>query len=201
LSSHTAEKAGGESEGRRSTSNPCEIVVLCGVPASGKSTLARQRYPNHLRISLDTLGSRNREDAALAEAIRDRRSIVVDNTNTTEKARSKYVEIARREGIPIRAVCLVCPLPLAIARNSRRKGTKEFVPVGAIARYYKIFEVPSEAEGFKTVEFVPQAPAAAEGGGGGLEPPVLLPEPVAYGEPEQRSAEVREDIHPARKTA
>jgi bifunctional polynucleotide phosphatase/kinase len=135
-----------------------EIVVLSGVPASGKSTLARTRFADYLRLNLDTLGSRSKEDRLIAEALEKRQSMVVDNTNTTARARSKYVVVAKRENIPIRAICIVCPLSLVLDRNSKRKGTKDFVAVGAIMRYHKFFEIPTTEEGFDSVEFVVQSP-------------------------------------------
>jgi predicted kinase len=135
-----------------------EIVVLCGVPGSGKSTLSRTMFSDYVRINLDTLRTRHREDVAISQAISRQRSMVIDNTNVTSRVRRKYIEIARKHGFRVRAVCLVCPPSLAISRNSKRKGTKEYVPVSAIMRYYRIFEIPTKEEGFDSVEFVLQMP-------------------------------------------
>jgi hypothetical protein len=44
-----------------------EAVVLCGVQGSGKTTLCRDRFAGHVRVSLDELGSRGREAALASE--------------------------------------------------------------------------------------------------------------------------------------
>lgn len=42
------------------------MIVLCGIQASGKSSFARERwYESHVRINLDMLRTRNREDIVL----------------------------------------------------------------------------------------------------------------------------------------
>ena len=135
---------------RRDQQRP-EIVVLVGIPGSGKSTLAITRFRNHLRINLDTLRSRSRERAMIQRAISEGRSLVIDNTNTTMRARRRYVEIAWEHSLPIRSVYLECPLETALERNARRRG-KEHVPDRAVKMFHRILQVPAEEEGFDSVE-------------------------------------------------
>ncbi len=128
-----------------------EIIVLVGIPGSGKSTIARNRFPNHKRLNLDTLHTRKKEDEEIATCLMNGSDIIVDNTNTTQKSRKKYVQIAKLFGIPIRAIYINCPVDLALQRNASRTG-KEHVPDKAVRFYYKILQPPSTDEGFDVVE-------------------------------------------------
>jgi predicted kinase len=130
-----------------------EIVVLVGIPGSGKTTIAKSSFPNHKRINLDTLHTRNMEDEEIANALSNGRDIVIDNTNTTRKSRSKYVQMAKLFGVTVRAVYVKAPVELALQRNASRQG-KERVPDSAVRFYNKIIQAPTVDEGFDKVDVV-----------------------------------------------
>ncbi len=134
-----------------------EIVVLVGIPGCGKTTLALKSFPNHKRINLDTLHTRNKEDEEIANALANGRDIIIDNTNTTKKTRSKYVQMAKLFGVSVKAVYLTCPLELALERNASRQG-KERVPDSAVRFYNKILQPPKLEEGFDDVRVVEMKP-------------------------------------------
>lgn len=61
-----------------------EMILLIGIPASGKSTFYRQKFSEtHLQISLDILHSRAREMEVLQATLAAGKSCVIDNTNVT----------------------------------------------------------------------------------------------------------------------
>jgi predicted kinase len=126
------------------------IVVLVGIPGSGKSTLAKGKYSDYRRINLDTIKSRRQEEFHIAQALQNCENIVIDNTNSTIKARKKYIDIARRNGAKVIALYLPCPIELALKRNAKRKG-KERVPDFVVRIYNKKLEIPSVSEGFDSV--------------------------------------------------
>ncbi len=128
-----------------------EIVVLVGVPGSGKTTLALNSFPNYRRINLDTLHTRSKEDEEITNSLANGRDIIIDNTNTTKRSRSKYIKMAKLFGVPVRAIFLNSPLELALERNATRQG-KGRVPDRAVRFYSKILEPPSVEEGFDRVE-------------------------------------------------
>ena len=59
-----------------------EAVILIGIQATGKSTFYKEYfYDTHVRINLDMLKTRRREDILLQACIQAKQSFVVDNTN------------------------------------------------------------------------------------------------------------------------
>jgi len=130
-----------------------EIVVLVGIPGSGKTTIAKNSFPNHKRINLDTVHTRSKEDEEIANSFSNGKDLIIDNTNTTKKSRSKYVQMAKLFGVPIRAVYVKCPVDIALKRNASRTG-KERVPDSAVRFYNKIIQPPTVEEGFDSVGIV-----------------------------------------------
>jgi predicted kinase len=128
-----------------------EIVILTGIPGSGKSTFAKTEFPNYLRINLDTIRSRRKEEKLLGEALEAGRSVVIDNTNITIASRKKYIDLAKKHGVRVRSIYLDCPLDLARSRNAKRLG-KEKVPDFVLKIYMKKLVIPAVHEGFDTVE-------------------------------------------------
>jgi type II secretory pathway predicted ATPase ExeA len=79
-----------------------EMVILCGVQGSGKTTLYRDRFAaTHEHVSLDVVGTRAREAKLLAACLEEGRSFVVDNTNPTVADRARYIDAARAAGFKV----------------------------------------------------------------------------------------------------
>jgi predicted kinase len=76
-----------------------EAVILCGVQGAGKTTLYRDRFlETHVRVALDLLRTRPREEAFLRLCLAERQRFVVDATNPTPADRRRYLEPAREAG-------------------------------------------------------------------------------------------------------
>lgn len=72
-----------------------QAIIFCGIQASGKSTFYQQHFfHTHVRISLDLLRTRYRENLFLDACLRTQQRFVVDNTNPTAVERAKYVALA-----------------------------------------------------------------------------------------------------------
>src|SRR6266853_479136 len=76
-----------------------EAVIFVGVQGSGKTTFYRDRFfETHVRINLDMLKTRHREQLLLAACLAAKQPFVVDNTNPLPSDRARYIGVAREAG-------------------------------------------------------------------------------------------------------
>ena len=128
-----------------------EAVILVGVQGAGKSTFYRERFfDTHVRINLDMLGTRKREQLLLAACLDAGQSFVVDNTNPQASDRARYIALSRAKGFRVIAYFFDVPLRDAMRRNNQRKLRKKIPPV-AVAGTHKKLEAPSKNEGFDQI--------------------------------------------------
>ena len=81
---------------------PVQAVILIGIQGSGKTTFFRSRYAEtQVRISLDLLRTRYREQALLDTCLRIGQPFVIDNTNVTVAERARYVGPSRAAGFRV----------------------------------------------------------------------------------------------------
>lgn len=67
-----------------------EAILFIGIQGAGKSTFFQQRFfDTHVRINLDMLKTRYREQVFLSACILAKQSFVVDNTNIRAAERAK----------------------------------------------------------------------------------------------------------------
>lgn len=61
-----------------------EAIIFIGIQGAGKSTFYRHHFFNtHIRINLDMLKTRHREQIFLQACLEAKQPFVVDNTNPT----------------------------------------------------------------------------------------------------------------------
>jgi predicted kinase len=138
-----------------------EAVIFVGVQGSGKSTFYRERFfDTHVRINLDMLRTRHREQLLLAACLAGKQAFVIDNTNPLPSDRARYVGPAREAGFRVVAYFFETSLADAIRRNKERAG-KQRIPVPAIAGTLRKLMPPTLDEGFDEVYTVTIPP---EGG-------------------------------------
>ena len=148
-----------------------EAVVFCGVQGSGKTTLYRERFlDTHVRVSMDLLRSRAREEAFLRTCLETGQRFVVDNTNPTPAERRRYVEPARAAGFRAIGYLVEVDRSLALARNAERSGRAR-VPVAGVVGTDRRFLRPAPEEGFDELWHATAAP----GGGWRVEPLLVTP--------------------------
>jgi predicted kinase len=129
-----------------------------GVQGSGKTTFYRDRFfDTHVRINLDMLKTRHREQLLLAACLAAKQPFVVDNTNPLPTDRARYIGVAREAGFRVVAYFFDTPLRDAIQRNNQRTG-KQKIPVPAIAGAFRKLQVPTRQEGFDDVYSVTIGP-------------------------------------------
>ena len=123
-----------------------EAVLFVGIQGAGKSTFFKERFFNtHVRINLDMLKTRYRENVLLSACLLARQPFVVDNTNVLAKERARFIEPAREAGFRVVGYFFPPDLKGSIGRNSKRKAA---IPVQGVVGTYKRLEPPSRGEGF-----------------------------------------------------
>lgn len=150
-----------------------ELVLMCGLPGSGKSSLAKRRFPGHFLVSRDEClmelaaeqglsggyddvlpkVSPKRVDQRLAEKLEEAKSrsrVVVDKTHMSKKSRRKS---HARFGSEWNKKCLVVLVGLSEAtkRDGKRKGKN--VGEKVVLQMASSFFPPTRGE-FDEVEYI-----------------------------------------------
>jgi predicted kinase len=95
-----------------------EAVIFTGLQATGKSTFYQDRfYKTHIRINLDMLKTRNKENILLEACIKAKQPFVVDNTNPTQEERKKYIDMAKAAKFKVVGFYFHSSVSEAISRN------------------------------------------------------------------------------------
>ena len=153
-----------------------ELVLVMGLPASGKSTVAASFVDRgYTRLNRDETGG---SLAALVPRMADlvasgTTQLVADNTYVTRQSRAPLLDAAARLGLRVRGLWMTTSIEDAqtnavwrmIARYGRlltpeeiRKASKGdpglFAP-GVLFRYQRELEPPEASEGFTEIEHVP----------------------------------------------
>lgn len=131
-----------------------ELVILIGVQAAGKSTFYKERFYNsHIRVNLDMLKTRRREEIITNACIEAKQSFVIDNTNPTIPDRERYIKPCKSKGFKVIGYYFQTSINEALERNSKRKG-KEYISEIGIRSTFNKLELPNYDEGFDELYFV-----------------------------------------------
>jgi predicted kinase len=148
-----------------------EAIVLCGVQGSGKTSLYVERFVDtHVRVSLDVLRTRAREEALVRLCLESGQRFVVDNTNATPADRARYVEPARAAGFRTIAYLVEIDVAQALARNAQRPGGRRVHAAGVVGTGRRL-QRPTPEEGFDELWHA----TAATDGGWRIEPLLVTP--------------------------
>jgi predicted kinase len=139
------------------------VVMMSGLPGSGKDHWVRSHLPDSPVISLDALRSELDIDptdeqgpvleaarARARELLRQGRDFVWNATNLSRQFRSSLIELFAGYGAHVRIVYLEVPEQTLLAQNRRREAV---VPQRAIDRMIDRWEVPTRTEAHE-VEWV-----------------------------------------------
>lgn len=131
-----------------------ETVIFCGIQATGKTTFFKEKFfKTHIRISLDQLNTRNKEQKFIETCLLTRQAFVVDNTNPTKEDRARYITAAKENKFRVVGYYFQSKLAEALTRNSQRMG-KENIPEIGIKGTFSRLEMPSREEGFDELYYV-----------------------------------------------
>jgi predicted kinase len=131
-----------------------EAIIFCGIQATGKSSFFKDKFfKTHLRLSLDQLKTRNREQKFLNVCIETQLPFVVDNTNPSKLDRQKYITIAKKSQFKVIGYYFQSKISEALERNSQRQGKERIPDVGIKGTFSKL-QIPTFDEGFDELYYV-----------------------------------------------
>lgn len=133
---------------------PPELVIFCGIQATGKSTFYCQRFLHtHVRLSLDVVRTRHRERALLRACLECGQSVVVDNTSPTPAERAVYIEAGKAAGFVVVGYYFQSQVAAALARNAGREEARR-VPERGVRGTAARLVPPALAEGYGALHYV-----------------------------------------------
>lgn len=142
------------------------LIMMCGIPASGKSTVAYNlsqylEEQKSIIVSMDNIreewfGTRKCQDRGnevYAQSVEDTlwafeqfNIVIYDATNRTKKARKKLVKtIHKYYDCLVYCIFMNTPLEVALDRNANRDESIQ-VPAAVIHRMFATLEPPTEEE-------------------------------------------------------
>jgi predicted kinase len=131
-----------------------EAIIFVGLPGSGKSSFYKERFfTTHVRISLDLMKTRHREQRLLEACLATGQRFVIDNTNPAREDRLKFIEFAKKARYSVVGYYFQSKVEDCLRRNAERPEV-ERVPTVAIFAAAKKLELPSRNQGFDQVFYV-----------------------------------------------
>ncbi len=131
-----------------------QLIIFMGLQASGKSTFYREKFiDTHIRLNLDMLKTRHREQILFNACLAAKQSVVIDNTNPTLEDRQRYIKPAKEKEFQVIGYYFESKIEDCKIRNSQRQ-EKKVIPVVAILATAKKLVIPSYQEGFEKLFYV-----------------------------------------------
>ena len=131
-----------------------EAVIFIGIQASGKSTFYKQRFVDtHIRINMDMLHTRHREQIILRACLEAKQPFVVDNTNALTRFRATYIEAAKAAHFRVIGYYFRTNLSVALQRNQQRPPHQVVPEKGLFGTYHQL-NLPTWEEGFDELYYV-----------------------------------------------
>lgn len=149
-----------------------KLYVMCGVPASGKSTFINMNiHPDtDMHVSRDACRfalvkpneeyfSKEKEVFKLFidsidAGLKDGYNVYADATHLNITSRNKLLNSIAEKPTSIEAIVFKVPLETCLKRNLNRKGTRGFVPEDTIKKMYHNFTIPTFNERFDKIHII-----------------------------------------------
>lgn len=116
-----------------------ETVIFMGLQASGKSSFYREKFiDTHIRLNLDMLKTRHREQILFNACLTAKQPMVIDNTNPTIGDRLRYISLAKEHRFSVTGYYFHSSLEECKQRNSKRQGKSKILLVGILDTYKRL---------------------------------------------------------------
>ncbi|MFK7750570.1 MAG: AAA family ATPase [Kordia sp.] len=131
-----------------------ESIIFIGIQAAGKTTFYKNHFfDTHIRISLDQLNTKNKQNQFLQTCFDTQSKFVIDNTNPEVQTRKEFIEKAKQHKYKVIGYYFSSEIKKAIERNNRRVGKKRIPEIGIKGTFNKLV-LPKFEEGFDELYFV-----------------------------------------------
>ena len=146
-----------------------KLIMMVGIPGSGKSTWIKKQFPEVTPVSRDAIRFEMLKDGEDYFAHEDEvfesfihqiiGSLVVDEvtiadaTHLNRKSRAKVLNRVRKFANEIEAVVIDVPLEVAFSQNDKREG-RAWVKHGIIRRMWFSMELPAKEECFDKITII-----------------------------------------------
>jgi len=147
-----------------------EVIIVCGFPSSGKSTVTKKLAEKGYSIlNRDTEGGTIAQLLPKMEALlNDNKNVILDNLFPTVESRKPFIDLAKSKNVNIKCIVMSTTIEEATFNFVQRAigilgefPTPELIkkakhpnifPPAVMFKYKKEFEKPTVAEGFSSVE-------------------------------------------------
>lgn len=131
-----------------------QTIIFIGLQASGKSMFFLERfYSTHIRLNMDMLKTRHRENILFNACLEAKQPVVIDNTNPTREERKKYIDACKKAKFLVIGYYFQSKIEECLLRNNNRIG-KEKIPDVGLRGTYKKLQPPTYEEGFDELYYV-----------------------------------------------
>lgn len=136
----------------------CEVIMLCGLPGTGKDTFIEKQYKDWEVVSLDTIRRAHKISPKNAKAngkviqlakelmktyLRKQQSFIFNATNIKEQLRGQWIDLFTTYGAKVKIIYLEVPYTQMMQQNRNRE---HVVPSKVMERMLGKLEMPSMAE-------------------------------------------------------
>ncbi|CAK93378.1 unnamed protein product (macronuclear) [Paramecium tetraurelia] len=134
-----------------------EMIIMIGAPGSGKSTFVHNHLNDYTRVNRDSLKTKEKCLKVAEQAIKEKKYLVIDNTNPTPDDRAAFIKLAQDNKYPVRGFFLEVSKDLCL-HNDTQRDTNNFrehfskkvgkMPINMI---FSKVTPPTKDEGFSEV--------------------------------------------------